>query len=549
MKKALFFILCCMVCGVKLQAQVYCELDTVYRNYAKEAGSRIIQTSDGNFVTFSVSGLNGNLVGESPKFNLTKTDACGNVLWRIKKFDSCTVDCWSGVSDLFEEQDGNIVFSGFLAGSLGKDIRLYKARSTGELLWSVQIGDSTKKYTNIKGLKVSGNKYLFVGSFRNSINANYKSVVVIADTLGHTLFQDSFPMQTVDFYSASKITDNSMLLVGGEDTSIFIINMDTMGTITNKYTFPRLSNLGVIHIGTNMEGTRLFYFANRQSNNQTLFAHLDLRGNLIKDSLYNQYIDLPYTYGNKAFISPTVNTGFILPGEKIILVDSNLHIAWVNTYDNIIHRRKSNYSILSSDSSIVSVGSGFFRTQGIGNEISDFWIGMKSISIMVKSINIVGSSNINQIHGSLQLSAVVLPESAINKAVYWEINDTSKARITQTGLVTAKANGILTVTVTSSDGSNISAQKDINITNQEVGISEYRIPEIELYPNPASSFIQIQLSSTRIKKLALLDLNGKLIHELSYSSEMEVSAFANGLYLVKIETDAGVAFKKLIIIK
>ena len=64
-----------MICGIKLKAQVYCELDTVYKNYIKEAGCRIIQTLDSNFVTFGISGLNGNLVGESPKFNLTKTDA------------------------------------------------------------------------------------------------------------------------------------------------------------------------------------------------------------------------------------------------------------------------------------------------------------------------------------------------------------------------------------------------------------------------------------------------------------------------------------------
>ena len=46
-----------------------------------------------------------------------------------------------------------------------------------------------------------------------------------------------------------------------------------------------------------------------------------------------------------------------------------------------------------------------------------------------------------------------------------------------------------------------------------------------------------------------LDLTGKLIHELSYSCEMEISSFANGLYLIKIETDAGVALKKLLISK
>ncbi len=540
-----------MICGIKLKAQVYCELDTVYKNYIKEAGCRIIQTLDSNFVTFGISGLNGNLVGESPKFNLTKTDACGNVIWRSKTYDSCVGNCSGGVLDLFEEQNGNIILSGCLSNSNGKDLRLFKTKSTGELIWAIQIGDSTKKYYISKGLKVSENKYLFVGSFtlKNNLNTVYKAVAIMADTLGNTIFQDSFTTQAGGFYSANKISDNNLLLIGTEDTSLFIINMDTIGTVTSRFTFPRLSNLDIRHIGANREGTRLLYFANKQLTNQTLLAHLDLKGKLLKDSLYNQFIDLPNNYGAKAIIAPTVNTGFILPGEEIILIDSNLHLIWVNTYDTIIQRRQANYSIISSDSSIVSVGSGYFRTQGIGNLVSDFWMGKKSIGKLVKSIKIVGSNYINQINGTLQLYAEVLPTSANNKDVYWNVSDTSIASITQSGLVRAKANGLLTAKVSSSDGSNISAQKAITISNQEVGISEYQLTEIELYPNPASSIFYVQLSATNIKKLSLLDLNGKLIHELSYFSEMEISSFANGLYLIKIETDAGVALKKLIIIK
>ena len=67
-----------------------------------------------------------------------------------------------------------------------------------------------------------------------------------------------------------------------------------------------------------------------------------------------------------------------------------------------------------------------------------------------------GTSSITTKSGILQMTANVLPENATNKAVTWSVtNGTGSATINETGLLTAQADGIVTVKATANDGSNI----------------------------------------------------------------------------------------------
>jgi hypothetical protein len=69
--------------------------------------------------------------------------------------------------------------------------------------------------------------------------------------------------------------------------------------------------------------------------------------------------------------------------------------------------------------------------------------------------------------GTLQLAAVVLPEDATNPEVVWSIvSGSSYASIDATGLLTAKANGSVTVRATAADGSGEFGAKVVVITGQ-----------------------------------------------------------------------------------
>ena len=91
-------------------------------------------------------------------------------------------------------------------------------------------------------------------------------------------------------------------------------------------------------------------------------------------------------------------------------------------------------------------------------------------SKLVTRIDVVGYDGINTItgnRGTLQLSAIVFPSDATNKAVTWSIiNGTGQATISPTGLVTAVSNGTVTARATSRDGSGVSGSLVIAISSQ-----------------------------------------------------------------------------------
>src|SRR5690606_31650081 len=69
--------------------------------------------------------------------------------------------------------------------------------------------------------------------------------------------------------------------------------------------------------------------------------------------------------------------------------------------------------------------------------------------------------------GTLQLSATILPDDASNKLVTWKVVDgTGKASINQSGLLTAVADGTVTVTAESQDDKTIKVDLIVTISNQ-----------------------------------------------------------------------------------
>jgi hypothetical protein len=544
MKKLMLILLCCFVFTIKTQAQTFCEIDSVYKNLDREIGYKVIPTRDSNFVTLSISGLNGRLQVNYPIFMLRKLDACGTIIWQ-EMFDSTKCNSCSGVSDLWEEEDGSIMFTAYFnanSGILSKNgIRLFKTDRQGQLLWKAKIGDSSYKYSYVNSLKISNNRYLFVGTFHR-IPPQNKAMAIMSDTLGKTLYQDSFTTQAGGFYSAIRISDNDIMLLGGEDTSFLIINIDTNGNKTNSYKFPRGHNTwSILNFKSSYNRTELFYSAYK--NDLTLISRLNLQGGIIKDSIFNN-IKRGYVSPESIDVNQINNSNYMISGSSVIIMDTSFNIVYFDSISK--NNRQINQSILTADSSIVSVGTSNFRTSGMGNLVSDFWFGIKSISTMVKSITVNGGSLINQNQGQLQLTALALPSTAKNKNIRWSISDTTIATINQTGLVKALKNGDVIVTASATDGSNIEATKSITITNQGVGITENTLPTIELYPNPATTSIYIK-SSSKVNNLSLMDMSGKIIYAITNLPNMDLSSYANGFYLLKIETEKGSLIKKIVI--
>ena len=103
----------------------------------------------------------------------------------------------------------------------------------------------------------------------------------------------------------------------------------------------------------------------------------------------------------------------------------------------------------------------------ISNDFVDpigYTAGVRVTGITVAGMG--GVSTITEADGTLQMIAAITPENATNKAVTWTVDDPSKAEISSTGLLTAKADGTVNVTATAKDGSGVTGKATVTISNQ-----------------------------------------------------------------------------------
>jgi parallel beta-helix repeat protein len=106
-------------------------------------------------------------------------------------------------------------------------------------------------------------------------------------------------------------------------------------------------------------------------------------------------------------------------------------------------------------------------------------IGAHEFLVSVDSIIVTGEHGANTINtdkGTLQLTTEIIPAKASNKRIRWSIvNGTGKATIDSSGLILAIADGTVTVTATATDGSGVSGNLIITISNQVILIESIHV--------------------------------------------------------------------------
>jgi uncharacterized protein YjdB len=91
--------------------------------------------------------------------------------------------------------------------------------------------------------------------------------------------------------------------------------------------------------------------------------------------------------------------------------------------------------------------------------------------IPVESITISPPSGtaITKDKGSMQMNAAILPDHATNKSVSWSVvNETGKASISTSGLLTAEKDGTVKVIASANDGSGVKGNVFVTISNQQI---------------------------------------------------------------------------------
>ncbi len=93
--------------------------------------------------------------------------------------------------------------------------------------------------------------------------------------------------------------------------------------------------------------------------------------------------------------------------------------------------------------------------------IEEFQIVATGISLNAQSIGFTGAGQ------TATLTATITPSDATNKDVTWTSSDPTVTTVSNTGVVTAVANGTATITATTCDGTNLTASCMVNVTIKE----------------------------------------------------------------------------------
>jgi uncharacterized protein YjdB len=219
----------------------------------------------------------------------------------------------------------------------------------------------------------------------------------------------------------------------------------------------------------------------------------------------------------------------------------------------------SRIASINNEGLLVTTGAGEVvvrATATDGSGISDTYeVSVLKAMVPVTEIVLSTEGNITEISGTqtLQINANVLPDDATDKALSWEIVQGAEcASVSPSGIVTISCVGSVVVKATASDGSEISAQYQLEAIEEVItSIPEAGSSGFTFYPNPTDGNVYIrtaQLSGAGWD-IEVVDGKGTAVHR-SYASgdayDLQL-ALPSGIYMLRIRKGEQHLNEKLIV--
>lgn len=161
---------------------------------------------------------------------------------------------------------------------------------------------------------------------------------------------------------------------------------------------------------------------------------------------------------------------------------------------------------------------------------------MDTVNVTVNNVNVTTSF----------LNETIL--AAANNAQYqWiDCNGNTPIAGANSQTFTASSNGSFAVIITENGCTDTSSCTTIS----SVGIEQLAINgEVTLYPNPASTQVTVTTGAMIANEIAIVDLTGKTVFAMKPAGSVvtiDLSAYANGVYFVRVMTADGVRTEKVV---
>ena len=183
-------------------------------------------------------------------------------------------------------------------------------------------------------------------------------------------------------------------------------------------------------------------------------------------------------------------------------------------------------------------GTNVLNTTGVRTGNGQIVITSLISTILTTSINVQGQggvSTITTVNGTLQIEATLLPVNVTDGTYTWSVvNGTGTASINVSGILTASADGTVTVTATANDASGVTGSTVITISNQTAGIYENNMDaSLTMYPNPSSGIVHFTTEES-IQEIEVFNYSGQKMMTFKDVNQIDISSLENGVYFIKV---------------
>jgi len=145
--------------------------------------------------------------------------------------------------------------------------------------------------------------------------------------------------------------------------------------------------------------------------------------------------------------------------------------------------------------------------------------GEKDLVVNAPGVSLDSATATVDVGATTQLTATIAPENATDKSVTWSSSDDAIATVSSSGLVTGVAEGTVTITVTTTDGSK-TATADITV-NPVTSVNAITAADFNVYPNPVQDNLFIE--GEAISTLAIYSVTGKAVMKLEEVTSKSVN--------------------------
>lgn len=134
-----------------------------------------------------------------------------------------------------------------------------------------------------------------------------------------------------------------------------------------------------------------------------------------------------------------------------------------------------------------------------------------------------------------------IPMNATNPNITWTTSDASIVAVSSTGIVTAKAQGSATVTISSQEDATKMQECEVTVVlPTAIDVAQMNATFV-LYPSPVNNVVNIETAQA-MKKITVFNTLGVQVYEKAVCTQLEtieVSNFVQGVYFVRIELQNG----------